>query len=172
MNDDKPTQARARAAAADVPDPEFPVLTLGDLGVLRNVRIDDAGRVAVSLTPTYSGCPALHVMQADVVDALRRAGWREVDVRITLTPAWSSDDITATGRAKLAAAGIVPPGRRVRTPGVASPVLLPLEPPTPRCPRCDSADTQLLSAFSATACRALHRCRTCLEPFERVKDRR
>jgi ring-1,2-phenylacetyl-CoA epoxidase subunit PaaD len=141
------------AAAAAVVDPELPLVTIEDLGILRDVT-QDAGRVVVTITPTYSGCPALDVIRADISSALRAAGYPDVEVRTELSPAWGTDQITETGRAKLAAAGIAPPG------------LLTI---SPRCPHCGSPDTQRLSAFGSTACKALWRCRTCAEPFDAVK---
>jgi ring-1,2-phenylacetyl-CoA epoxidase subunit PaaD len=150
----------AYTVAAAVADPELPVVTIEELGILRKVSVD-AGRVVVTITPTYSGCPALDVIRADIGAALQNAGYAEVDVRTELSPAWSTDQITAAGREKLAAAGIAPPPA-VR-PG---PVPLAL---SPRCPHCGSPDTQRLSAFGSTACKALWRCRACAEPFDAVK---
>ena len=160
----------ARAVAETVTDPELPMLTLADLGVLRDVRTEDDGTVVVAITPTYSGCPAMGVMRADLVHALHRAGFRDVDVRTVLSPAWSTDWISDEGRQKLAAGGIAPPGTApVRSPG---PVPLQLGPPrrTAVCPQCGSPDTAEQSEFSATACKALRRCRSCGEPFEHVKE--
>jgi ring-1,2-phenylacetyl-CoA epoxidase subunit PaaD len=162
--------ADPRAVAETVTDPELPLLTLADLGVLRDVRTDDDGTVVVEITPTYTGCPAMGVMRADLVHALHRAGFGAVEVRTVLSPAWSTDAITAAGRRKLAAAGIAPPGRApVRSPG---PVPLSLGPSrrTAACPLCGSPDTEELSEFGATACKALRRCRSCREPFEHVKE--
>jgi ring-1,2-phenylacetyl-CoA epoxidase subunit PaaD len=161
--------ADPRAVAETVTDPELPLLTLADLGVLRDVRVED-GAVVVEITPTYSGCPAMGVMRADLMHALHSAGFAEVDVRTVLSPAWSTDRITAAGRRKLAAAGIAPPGRApART---AGPVPLQLGPPhrTAACPLCGSPETEELSAFGATACTALRRCRRCREPFQHVKE--
>ncbi|PXY30791.1 1,2-phenylacetyl-CoA epoxidase subunit PaaD [Prauserella flavalba] len=158
----------AQAVAARVTDPELPMLTLADLGVLREVSEKD-GKVVVAITPTYSGCPAMDTMRDDLVHALRGAGYAEVEVRTVLRPAWSSDWITEDGRRKLAEAGISPPGAAPRRSG---PVPLTLGPPARRvrCPHCGSAETELLSEFGATACKALHRCRACREPFEHVKE--
>lgn len=160
---------RAWDVAATVTDPELPMLTLADLGVLREVTEDD-GTVTVSITPTYSGCPALGAMRDDLVRALRKAGFAAVEVRAVLRPPWTTDWITADGRRKLAAAGIAPPGPAPRR--AAGPVPLTLEPPPARvpCPRCGSPDTVLVSPFGATACKALRRCRDCAEPFEHVKE--
>ncbi|PXY33185.1 phenylacetate-CoA oxygenase subunit PaaJ [Prauserella sp. PE36] len=158
----------AQAVASRVTDPELPMLTLADLGVLREVSEED-GKVVVAITPTYSGCPAMDTMRDDLVHALRAAGYAEVEVRTVLRPAWSSDWITEDGRRKLAEAGISPPGAAPRRSG---PVPLTLGPPARRvrCPRCGSAETERLSEFGATACKALHRCRACREPFEHVKE--
>jgi ring-1,2-phenylacetyl-CoA epoxidase subunit PaaD len=158
------------AVAATVTDPELPTLTLADLGVLRDVRVEDDGTVVVEITPTYTGCPAMGVMRADLVHALHRAGFADVDVRTVLSPAWTTDWITEAGRRKLAEAGIAPPGEApVRSPG---PVPLQLGPThrSASCPLCGSADTEELSEFGATACKALRRCRACREPFEHVKE--
>ena len=146
--------------AASVPDPELPMVTVADLGILRDVR-EDGDTVTVIITPTYSGCPALAEIGADLRRQLTRAGYQRVDVRVELAPAWTTDWITAEGRRKLAAAGIAPPGGRDGS------VLVPL---AVRCPNCGSADTSQLARFSATACKALYRCRACLEPFEHVKE--
>jgi ring-1,2-phenylacetyl-CoA epoxidase subunit PaaD len=159
----------ARRVAAQVCDPELPVLTLADLGVLRDVEVVD-GRVTVTITPTYSGCPALETMRDDLRERLLAAGYPEVEVRTTLHPAWTTDWISDEGRRKLAAAGIAPPSRLGPRP--TGPVPLRLEPPnsTVRCPHCGSPDTAELSHFGATACKALRRCRACAEPFEHVKE--
>jgi ring-1,2-phenylacetyl-CoA epoxidase subunit PaaD len=160
----------ARAVAETVTDPELPMITLADLGVLRDVRIEDDGTVVVEITPTYTGCPAMGVMRADLVLALHEAGFADVDVRTVLSPAWTTDWISEDGRRKLAAGGIAPPGKApVRA---AGPVPLQLGPTrrTAPCPLCGSEDTEELSEFGATACKALRRCRTCREPFEHVKE--
>lgn len=158
-----------RSVAQTVTDPELPVLTLADLGILRDVRLED-GTVVVEITPTYSGCPAMGVMRADLVQALHRAGFGEVDVRTVLSPAWSTDWISEDGRRKLAAAGIAPPGPApVRAHGPV-PLHLGPSPRTAACPQCGSPDTVEQSEFGATACKALRRCRSCGEPFEHVKE--
>jgi ring-1,2-phenylacetyl-CoA epoxidase subunit PaaD len=161
--------ADARTVAETVTDPELPMLTLADLGVLRDVAEED-GRVVVTITPTYSGCPAMDAMRADLIRALRAAGHDEVEVRTVLHPPWSTDWISAAGRRKLTEAGIAPPGAAPRR--AEGPIPLALGPTvrTVRCPQCGSTDTEETSAFGATACRALRRCRACLEPFEHVKE--
>ena len=165
--------AAARAIAAAVPDPELPMVTVADLGILRDVAAE-GDRLVVTITPTYSGCPALREIAHDLRRRLAASGYAEVTVRTALAPAWSSDWITAEGRRKLSAAGIAPP-HACRQPGAArsGPVPLTLtgtrrEPVT--CPRCGSADTTRTAAFGATACKALYRCESCREPFEYVKE--
>lgn len=155
----------ARAVAESVLDPELPVLTLADLGVLREVTEVD-GTVVVTITPTYSGCPALDEMRADLRRKLHDAGYGQVEIRTALAPAWTTDWITDDGRRKLREHGIAPPQRK------AGPVTLNLHPPVARvrCPRCDSTRTTELSRFSSTACKALRRCEDCREPFEHVKE--
>jgi ring-1,2-phenylacetyl-CoA epoxidase subunit PaaD len=159
----------AAAVAGAVRDPELPMLTLADLGILRDVR-DVGDRVVVDITPTYSGCPAMEAIRDDVVTALTSAGYARVEVRTVLAPAWTTDWITETGMAKLAAAGIAPPGAAPQR--AAGPVPLVLGPrrATVRCPRCGHDDTEQITAFSATACRELRRCPACREPFEHVKE--
>jgi ring-1,2-phenylacetyl-CoA epoxidase subunit PaaD len=150
----------ARETAEDVPDPEFPALTIADLGILRDVREAD-GAVTVTITPTYSGCPAMAQIAADLRRRLERAGFRDVAVRTELSPPWTTDWITPEGRRKLSEAGIAPPGAH------GGPVLVPL---SVACPRCGSRNTRELSRFSGTACKALYQCQACREPFERVKE--
>lgn len=160
---------QARRIAGAVPDPELPMLTLADLGILRDVVVE-GGRVVVSLTPTYSGCPALHEMRADVHARLVEAGLGEVEIRTVLSPPWSSEWISVAGRRKLAAAGIAPPGAR---PGGADgpvPLTLSARPRAVSCPACGSADTEQTAAFGATACKDLYQCRACAEPFEHIKE--
>lgn len=160
----------ARAIAETVTDPELPFLTLADLGVLRSVELATDDCVTVVITPTYSGCPALHTMREDVRRALLRAGFPAVEVRTALSPAWSTDWITPAGKAKLAAAGISPPGPAPRQGAGPVPLTLGRTLPAVGCPQCGSLDTVELSRFSATACKSLHRCRSCAEPFEHVKE--
>jgi ring-1,2-phenylacetyl-CoA epoxidase subunit PaaD len=157
----------ARAVAASVTDPEMPMLTLEDLGVLREVR-EEGGRVVVTITPTYSGCPAMATMRDDLVHRLSDAGY-DARVEVALSPAWSSDWITARGRESLAAHGLSTPGPAPRHDGPIPLTLLPSKRAV-GCPRCGSDDVRLTSEFGATACKALYACQTCLEPFEHVKE--
>ncbi|MEV8514376.1 1,2-phenylacetyl-CoA epoxidase subunit PaaD [Dactylosporangium sp. NPDC051484] len=148
----------ARELVAAVRDPELPLVTIEELGILRRVAERD-GQVTVTITPTYSGCPAMDAIRADIAAALDAGGYHDVEVDTDLAEAWTTDWITDEGLAKLAAAGVAPPAR-------SAAVALTL---TVRCPRCGSPDTEELSRFGATACKALWRCRACREPFERVK---
>lgn len=151
-----------RAAAADVPDPEIPVLTIADLGILREVRLAADGHPEVVITPTYSGCPATEAIQADVL-ARTSAVDPQARVVIELAPAWSTDWITEDGRRKLAEYGIAAP-QPTRT------VTLQLGRRVVNCPRCGSADTEEVSRFGSTPCKALRRCRACAEPFDEFKS--
>jgi ring-1,2-phenylacetyl-CoA epoxidase subunit PaaD len=153
-------QPRARAIAASVLDPELPMVTIEDLGILRDVTEDDQGRVHVTITPTYSGCPAMETIREDIVSGLELAGYQHVDVEFVLSPAWSTDDLTDAGREKLAEAGIAPPGP------VGGPVSLTL---SVRCPQCGSLDTRESSRFGSTACKSLWVCGSCREPFDHFK---
>lgn len=145
--------ARARDAVAGVADPEIPVLTIADLGILRGVALD-GDIVEVTLTPTYTGCPATAMIERDVDAALVRAGIALRRIRTALAPAWTTDWISEAGRRKLAAYGIAPPQRGTTQPA---------------CPHCGSAETELISAFGSTPCKALHRCLACREPFDGFK---
>jgi len=177
-----PLEEELLELAGSVPDPELPVLTLRELGVVRAVHARGADSVEVELTPTYTGCPAIEAMALDIERVLHEHGIREVTVRTVLAPAWSTDDITEEGRRKLREFGIAPP--RVRN--ASGPVPVALGPTRTRdadpsaagadeleavrCPHCGSADTELLSRFSSTACKALRRCLTCREPFDHFKE--
>ncbi len=156
------TVGRAREVAAQVLDPELPVLTIEDLGILREVTEDDQGRVHVQITPTYSGCPAMETIRTDVIESLESAGFRHVDVEFVLSPAWSTDWLTEQGRAKLEEYGVAPPAAR-RGDG---PIALTL---SVRCPQCGSANTRESSRFGSTACKSLWVCQDCREPFDHFK---
>jgi ring-1,2-phenylacetyl-CoA epoxidase subunit PaaD len=160
------TAAALRELVGRVPDPELPVLTIADLGVLRDVTVDEHGHVEVTITPTYSGCPAMDAIRADIAAVLAEHGHPHATVRTVLAPAWTTDWITPAGRAALTEYGVAPPGPRP-----AGPVLLQIgrKPAPVACPRCGSADTREVSRFSSTACKSLHACVSCLEPFDHVK---
>jgi len=166
VRDERARIETARAVAETVVDPELPMLTLADLGVLRDVRLTDAG-VEVAITPTYTGCPAMAAMRDDLTRALQEAGFDDVKVRVALDEPWTTDWISERGRAALREAGISAPG-----PAPAGPVTLRLGPVRRdvTCPRCGSADTEVTSEFGSTACKALYRCLDCLEPFDHVKE--
>ena len=150
-----------REVLAEVTDPEIPVLTIADLGVLRDVAVEGE-RVVVTVTPTYSGCPAMDEIRADVRGALAAHGWHDVEVRTVLSPAWTTDWMTDDGRRKLREFGIAPPGP------VRGPVLLQLRQPV-ECPQCGSSDTEEATRFGSTSCKSMWRCRTCREPFDHFK---
>ncbi|WP_405903219.1 phenylacetate-CoA oxygenase subunit PaaJ [Streptomyces sp. NBC_00656] len=164
-----PLEEELRSLAGSVPDPELPVLTLEELGVLRGVEVLAPGHVTVRLTPTYTGCPAIETMSTDIERVLYDHGMTEVSVVTVLSPAWSTDDISAEGRRKLAEFGIAPPRPHdaATASAGAGPVPVAL---SVRCPHCDSTDTELLSRFSSTACKALRRCVACREPFDHFKE--
>ncbi len=149
------TTEAARSIAEAVPDPEVPVLTLGDLGIIRAVALSDAG-VDVTITPTYSGCPAMNAIGMDISLALTQAGYDAVRIQTVLSPAWSTDWISAEGHAKLRAFGIAPPHPR----GTVLPVA---------CPHCGATNTSEIAHFGSTACKALWRCNVCREPFDHFK---
>ena len=156
-----PDLARAHAVAAAVVDPEIPVLTLEDLGVLRGVERKD-GRIVVKLTPTYTGCPATLAIQLAVEAALVEAGFVDAKVETVLAPPWSTDDITEEGRRKLEEFGIAPPARNARARSLFADE-------TVACPKCGSTATSKISEFGSTACKALWRCDSCAEPFDYFK---
>lgn len=149
--------------AAAVPDPEVPVLTIEDLGVLRSVRVNGSA-VHVDITPTYSGCPAMDTIRDDVVLALTAAGYSPVDVSLVLSPAWTTDWMSDAGKQKLERFGIAPPTGRAAA--GSGPIRLAL---SVRCPQCGSLDTREVSRFGSTSCKALYECRACLEPFDHFK---
>jgi ring-1,2-phenylacetyl-CoA epoxidase subunit PaaD len=154
------TAAELRQVLAQVHDPEIPVITIEDLGILRDVELD-GGRVVVTITPTYSGCPAMQEIEADVRAALASY---DVEVRTVLSPAWTTDWMTEDGRRKLREYGIAPPERRP-----SGPVLVQLGPPRLTCPQCGSADTEELTRFGSTSCKSMWRCRSCREPFDHFR---
>ena len=158
---DAELRQRAWNAAAEVVDPEIPVLTIADLGVLRDVAVTD-GRVEVAITPTYSGCPAMNMIGLEIELALARQGITHSKVRTVLSPAWTTDWMSDDGRRKLWEYGIAPPqagsGRRAL-----------FGEQQVACPQCGSANTEVLSEFGSTSCKALWRCKSCREPFDYFK---
>ena len=147
---------------AELPDPEVPVVSVVDLGMIRDVEISD-GAVRVSVAPTYSGCPATDVIEQNIVSCLRDKGIADVTIRRVLSPPWTTDWISEAGREKLRAYGIAPPigpaGKRSLLGAL----------PKIACPRCASSNTEQVSEFGSTACKASYKCRDCLEPFEYFK---
>ena len=155
---DKTDTAQLFDLLSSVVDPEIPVLTLEDLGVLRDIRVNE-GEVNVTITPTYAGCPAMDTMRSDIEDTLARAGFQQVNVRTSLSPAWTTDWMSENGRRKLRAYGIAPPvstscGQQFGN----------IE-----CPQCESTEVKRISEFGSTACKALYQCKNCLEPFDYFK---
>jgi ring-1,2-phenylacetyl-CoA epoxidase subunit PaaD len=151
---------RLRALVRDVPDPEIPVLTIEDLGILRDVEESD-GRLRITLTPTYSGCPAIDPIRDAVAERATSAGLGEVDVVMQLKPAWTTGWMTADGRRKLREYGIAPPTDRA--------IGCPLAEVAVACPRCGSQRTRLVTRFGATPCQAQYTCVDCREPFDHFK---
>jgi ring-1,2-phenylacetyl-CoA epoxidase subunit PaaD len=157
------TEEQIWEALAEVPDPEIPVVSVVDLGVVRGVRVED-GRAHVEFTPTFLGCPALEVMREQMAARVAELGV-EAEVEVVLDDSWSTDRITGEGREKLRAAGFSPPAPR----GAATPTLVQLESNGFRCPYCGSRDTSLENIFGPTPCRSLRYCRGCRQPFEQFK---
>ena len=148
--------------ASNVPDPEIPVITIGELGIVRAVTLDEEGRATVSLTPTYSGCPAVQVIEENVHTALAEAGIN-AQVKRVIYPPWTTDWISQSGRKKLTACGIAPPVKS----SASKPGLFQRE--APHCPRCNSSATVLISQFGSTPCKSHYRCESCLDPFDYFK---
>jgi ring-1,2-phenylacetyl-CoA epoxidase subunit PaaD len=160
MVDTASLRERALALLQEVTDPEIPVLTIVDLGVLRDVQMN-GDVVEVTITPTYSGCPAMNMIQLDIETTLARAGLKS-RIHTSLSPAWTTDWLTDAARRKLAAYGIAPPEHSTSRRALFAEA-------RPVCPRCNSTDTELISEFGSTACKSLHRCRSCREPFDAFK---
>ncbi len=161
-----PTRESVLAVLDTVMDPEVPVLSVRELGIVRDVEIDDAGAVTVVVTPTYSGCPAILVIEQDILCALERAGLPHARVRTTYSPPWTSDWIPAEARAKLKAYGIAPPARADSSGEL---VQLMRARAAVQCPYCESYETELRSEFGSTACKSVCWCRACRQPFEQFK---
>ena len=161
LEHDSELRRRAWEAAASVVDPEIPVLTIADLGVLRDVVLD-GDHVEVAITPTYSGCPAMNMIALEIEVALERAGFRQPKVRTVLSPAWTTDWMSDEGRRKLHAYGIAPPQSSHSRRALFGEQVV-------ACPQCGSEKTELLSEFGSTSCKALWRCKSCREPFDYFK---
>ncbi|MFJ6078652.1 1,2-phenylacetyl-CoA epoxidase subunit PaaD [Pseudarthrobacter sp. NPDC092419] len=159
--------------AATVCDPEIPVLTIADLGILRDVEVtqgtDDGGTprgVRVTITPTYSGCPAMDAIRDDLKTAFAKEGYQDVQVDLVLSPAWTTDWMSDEGKAKLQEYGIAPPSGNSKAGGHSGPIRLSL---TVKCPQCASLNTKELTRFGSTSCKALYVCQDCKEPFDYFK---
>jgi ring-1,2-phenylacetyl-CoA epoxidase subunit PaaD len=159
------TRERVMEVLGTVPDPEVPVISVVELGIVRTVEIAADAAVTVTITPTYSGCPAMFEIEKDIRSALTEAGARRVEVRTVLSPAWTTDWMGPEAREKLRAYGIAPPGRAEE---VGLITLTRARPPV-ACPFCGSSDTRLQSEFGSTACKAIHVCNGCRQPFDEFK---
>ncbi len=157
-----PTIADVRAVLEGVCDPEIPVLTIADLGILRDVA-NENNEIVIVITPTYSGCPAMNTIEQDIRAALDTAGIAHARIETRLAPAWTTDWLSAAGRRKLLEVGIAPPAEGSTNKRVLGPA------PVIACPQCGSQATERVSEFGSTACKALYRCRECLEPFDYFK---
>lgn len=162
-----PASAQIWDLAATVPDPEIPVISIADLGILRDAELVD-GRAEVTITPTYSGCPAMDRITSDVTDVLAEAGYDDVCVRLVLHPAWSTDWMTERGRNQLREYGIAPPAHAAQKNEGPIPLTL-LRPSQIACPKCESTNTRKLSHFGSTSCKSLYSCNDCFEPFDYFK---
>ena len=159
-----PTKKKIFEVLESVRDPEIPALTVREMGMLRDIELDEDGKIIIHFTPTYSGCPATDLIKVDIMAALQEAGYKNIEIRDVLSPPWTTDVFTPETRAKLKASGITPPvettsdKRLLLSPGKTVP-----------CPYCDSNKTELLSSFGTTACKSLYRCLECLQPFDYFK---
>ena len=150
---------------ASVTDPEIPVITIYDLGILRNVEIEESThKVVVYITPTYTGCPAMDMITVQIKAALQDYGYNNVEVISLLEPTWTTDWISELGRQQLMEYGISPPAEKTTDPS-----FLKGEAPSVQCPQCKSFDTEMISRFGSTACKSLYKCKSCLEPFDYFK---
>ena len=157
------TKERILELLDNVKDPEVPVINVLELGVVRTVEVEPSGKAIITITPTYTGCPAMDVMAADIKKELLDAGVPEVEVKLTLAPAWSTDQITDEGKRKLREYGIAPPEKTGDIRALKG------EQPVVACPQCNSTNTVMLSLYGSTACKALWKCNDCLEPFDQFK---
>ena len=167
MTDVMTTSGVLAQGIADIPDPEVPVVTIEDLGILRHLVVDEGRRhVEVTITPTYSGCPAMDVIERHIAHVAAHAGYT-CDIRTRLSPAWTTDWMSERGRDRLREFGIAPPPGHRAVPDGAVPVSLQRR--QVACPQCGSTDTEEVARFGSTACKALRRCRACCEPFDEFK---
>lgn len=153
-----------RRIISEIPDPEIPVITIDELGILRDVQLEADGSITVKITPTYSGCPAMMAIETDIKSSLKEHGYDRVNVELVFSPVWTTDWIPDAAKEKLRKYGIAPPPK-----SSSDKSLLSLHPKTVLCPRCGSSNTALISQFGSTACKALYRCESCLEPFDHFK---
>jgi ring-1,2-phenylacetyl-CoA epoxidase subunit PaaD len=158
-----PSVEHIKALLEEVTDPEIPVLTIMDMGVVRAVRLSGTD-VAIDLTPTYSGCPAMQTIEAEIRACLTKNGYGNIEVKEVLHPAWTTDWLTEKGKQKLEEYGISPPEGKSQDKS-----LLTSEPKQVKCPRCKSRDTEMISQFGSTACKSLYKCHACLETFDYFK---
>jgi ring-1,2-phenylacetyl-CoA epoxidase subunit PaaD len=156
---------RAWDIAATVVDPEIPVLSIADLGILRDVEVT-GGKVKVTITPTYSGCPAMDAIRDDLKTAFEKEGYQDVEVDLVLSPAWTTDWMTDAGKQKLQEYGIAPPTGKSHAARHAGPIRLTM---AVKCPQCASLNTKELTRFGSTSCKALYVCQDCKEPFDYFK---
>jgi len=156
------SEEHIRTILKEVTDPEIPVLTIGDMGIINSVSIEN-GIVTVRITPTYSGCPAMDMIKVNILSALEDHGIFNTKVELVLSPAWTTDWITEEGKKKLKEYGIAPPV------GTVNKKNLLLEEIVVPCPQCDSPETEMISQFGSTPCKSLYRCKSCLEPFDYFK---
>jgi ring-1,2-phenylacetyl-CoA epoxidase subunit PaaD len=147
-----------------IPDPEIPVISIVELGIVRDVRCEEDGKVTVDITPTYSGCPAMMAIEGDIRKALKENGFTEVQVRLVYSPVWTTDWIPDEAKEKLRKYGIAPPAHSTSDKSVLS-----MHPRSVACPRCGSLKTAMVSPFGSTACKSLYKCEECLEPFDYFK---
>lgn len=148
----------------ELPDPEIPVISIVELGIIRSINVNDSS-VLVSITPTYSGCPAMKQIEDDIVSTLKQRGIPNVEVKMVYSPAWTTDWISDAAKEKLNKYGIAPPEHS----SIDKRVLMGLEERVVKCPQCHSSNTEMISQFGSTACKALYRCKDCAEPFDYFK---
>jgi ring-1,2-phenylacetyl-CoA epoxidase subunit PaaD len=158
------TAAEIQRLLETIPDPEIPVISIVELGIVRDVKVEADGKAVVSITPTYSGCPAMMAIEQEIKKTLSANGCPSVDVRLVYSPVWTTDWIPDEAKEKLRRYGIAPPARSTSDKSVLS-----LHPKSISCPRCGSLQTVMVSPFGSTACKALYKCEQCLEPFDYFK---